>query len=77
MDPDPGGPKTCGSGGSGFGSATTQKGIYFQPEGGLQIQIDDVLWPRLGLWQPSVHHQLKSQAHIGHLLVKNLRMSGE
>ncbi len=22
MDPDPGGPKTCGSGGSGFGSAT-------------------------------------------------------
>jgi hypothetical protein len=25
MDPDPGGPKTCGSGGSGFGSATLVK----------------------------------------------------
>jgi hypothetical protein len=24
-DPDPGGPKTCGSGGSGFGSATLLK----------------------------------------------------
>jgi hypothetical protein len=25
MDPDPGGPKTCGSGGSGFGSGTLKK----------------------------------------------------
>jgi hypothetical protein len=54
-----------------------KKNIYFQPEGGLQIQVDDVLWPRLGLWQASVHHQLKGQAHIRHLLFKNLRMREE
>jgi hypothetical protein len=28
-DPDPGGPKTCGSGGSGSGSATLSKSGYF------------------------------------------------
>jgi hypothetical protein len=27
-DPDPGGPKTCGSGGSGFGSGTLLAGYF-------------------------------------------------
>jgi hypothetical protein len=27
VDPDPGGPKTCGSGGSGFGSGTLQASL--------------------------------------------------
>jgi hypothetical protein len=31
----------------------------------------------MGLGKATVNHQLKGQAHIGHLLFKNLRMRGE
>jgi len=37
VDPDPGGPKPCGSGGSGFGSATLL--IFFLFRSGVRLPV--------------------------------------
>jgi hypothetical protein len=48
MDPDPGGPKTCGSGGSGFGSGTLHKTAYLgnlKENDGVLDGLDHVVDP--------------------------------
>ena len=42
-------------------------------ESGLEIQVDNVLGPGLGLRQTAIHHQLESQTHIGNFFVKRLK----
>ena len=42
-------------------------------QSGLEIQIDNVLGPGLGLRQAAIHHQLECQTHIRHFFVKRLK----
>ena len=42
-------------------------------QSGLEIQIDNVLGPGLGLRQATIHHQLESQTNIRHFFVKRLK----
>ena len=42
-------------------------------QSGLEIQIDNVLGPSLGLRQAAIHHQLECQTHIRHFFVKRLK----
>ena len=48
--------------------------VVQHPQGGLQVEVDDVLRSRFGLRQASIHHQLKSQADVGNFFVKGLTM---
>ena len=47
--------------------------IVEDSEGRLEVQIDDVLGPRLGLRQSSIHHQFKGQTNVGNSLVERLK----
>ena len=42
-------------------------------ESGLEIQVDNVLGPRLGLRQTTIHHQLECETYVGDFLVKRLK----
>jgi hypothetical protein len=55
MDPEPGGPKTCGSGGSGSGSATLLSGhnTVPVPDGLIEAGRDDEI---LGGMELGAHH---------------------
>ena len=51
--------------------------VVEDPKSGLEVQVDDVLGPGLGLGQPGVLHQLKGQGHVRSLLVKRLKLRGK
>lgn len=46
--------------------------VVEDPQGGLEVEVDDVLGPSLRLRQPRVLHEVKGQADVGGLLVKGL-----
>ena len=49
------------------------KQVVEYSQGGLEIQVDNVLGPRLGLRQTTIHHQLECETYVGDFLVKRLK----
>ena len=47
--------------------------IVEDSECGLEVQVYNVLWSRLGLRKSSIHHQLECQTHVSNSLVKRLK----
>ena len=47
--------------------------VVEDPEGGLEVEVDDVLGSGLRLRQPRVLHEVKGQADVRRLLVKGLQ----
>ena len=47
--------------------------VVEDPKSGLEIQVDDILGPCLGLRQTPIHHQLKGQTNVGNFFVKRLK----
>ena len=47
--------------------------VVEDPEGGLEVEVDDVLGSGLRLRQPCVLHEVKGQADVRRLLVKGLK----
>ncbi len=70
-DPDPGGPKTCGAGGSGFGSATLEKGQSHEMELSLRSPwVNLYLLPVVCWWFFRIVQNVK-----GLLVVNLIRLS--
>ncbi len=49
--------------------------VVEHPERGLEVVVDDVLRPGLGLRQSGVLHQIEGQAHVGNALLEGLRIN--
>ena len=51
--------------------------VVEHPERGLEVEVDDVLRPRLGLGEAGVLHQVEGQPDVRDLLLERLQQEGK